>query len=230
MLCYNSAQSMDRCSAPHPVQVHRQFPRHRYFRNLPSTPHGQVKELAAPLRLTPHRDLRRFHQQNVALLADVAQPATISAGLFRRNQPDVAGQLLSAMKALRSALPVPQHQSRFGLPPGFPDCPRLNWVALPTAGLGPRKPVLCGGRGDRYRQIAGGDAPECPGSQGQRNGAFRLRESIPMAVPACTHWHMSSLKSPESSSLSAERSAKWIPRIMVTCGLVTKIRAAKASP
>src|SRR3954447_11907830 len=44
--------------APHPVQVHRQFPRHHYFRNRPSTPHGQVKELAAPLRLTAHRDLR----------------------------------------------------------------------------------------------------------------------------------------------------------------------------
>src|SRR3954447_18401144 len=93
--------------APHPVQVHRQFPRHRYFRNRPSTPHGQVKELAAPLRLTAHRDLRRFHQQkpqqHVALLADVPESMTISTGLLRRNQPDVAGQLLPAMKALRSS-------------------------------------------------------------------------------------------------------------------------------
>ena len=48
--------------APHPVQMHRQFARHRYFRDLPSSSHGQVKELAAPLRLTAHRDLRRFHQ------------------------------------------------------------------------------------------------------------------------------------------------------------------------
>src|SRR5215468_4990598 len=40
---------------PHPVQMHRQLPRHRYFRDLPSTPHGEVKELAAPLWLTADR-------------------------------------------------------------------------------------------------------------------------------------------------------------------------------
>jgi hypothetical protein len=33
---------------PHPVQMHRQLSCHRYFRNLPSTPHGQMEELAAP--------------------------------------------------------------------------------------------------------------------------------------------------------------------------------------
>jgi hypothetical protein len=32
---------------PHPVQLDRQFPGHRYFRDLPSAPHGEVKELAA---------------------------------------------------------------------------------------------------------------------------------------------------------------------------------------
>jgi len=48
---------------PHPIQMHRQLPRHRHFRDLASTPHGEVKELAAPLLLTAHRDLRRFHQQ-----------------------------------------------------------------------------------------------------------------------------------------------------------------------
>ena len=49
--------------APHPVQMHRQFPRHGYLGNLPSPPLGEVKELMAPLRVTSHRDLRRFHQQ-----------------------------------------------------------------------------------------------------------------------------------------------------------------------
>ena len=49
--------------APHPVQMHRQFPRHGYLGNLPSPPHAEVKELVAPLRLAAHRDLRRFHQQ-----------------------------------------------------------------------------------------------------------------------------------------------------------------------
>jgi len=67
--------------APHPVQMHGQFPRHGYLGNLPSTPHGDVKEPTAPLRLTAHRDLRRFHQQkseqHVALLADVSHPAPV---------------------------------------------------------------------------------------------------------------------------------------------------------
>ena len=48
---------------PHPVQMYRQLPCHRYFRDLASTPHGEMKKLAAPLLLTAHRDLRRFHQQ-----------------------------------------------------------------------------------------------------------------------------------------------------------------------
>jgi hypothetical protein len=91
--------------APHPVQMHRQFPSHRYFRDLSSSAHGKVEELIAPLGLTAHRDLRRFHQQkaqqHVALFADVSQSTTISAGLFRRNQTYVAGDLFAAMKTLR---------------------------------------------------------------------------------------------------------------------------------
>jgi hypothetical protein len=90
---------------PHPIQLDRQLAGHRDFGDLSSPPHGQVKELAAPLRIAAHRDLRRFHQQetqqNVALFADVSQPAPISAGLFGGNQPDVAGNLLRAGKTFR---------------------------------------------------------------------------------------------------------------------------------
>src|SRR5215475_12847325 len=46
--------------APHPVQMHRQLPRHRDLGNLPSPPHGEVKELVAPLLVTAHRDRRRL--------------------------------------------------------------------------------------------------------------------------------------------------------------------------
>src|ERR1700756_5933595 len=46
---------------PHPVQVNRQLAGHRDLRDFPSSAHGQMEELAAPLRLTAHRDLRRFH-------------------------------------------------------------------------------------------------------------------------------------------------------------------------
>ena len=64
-----------------------------------------MKELAAPLRIAAHRHLRRFHQQEaqqrVALLADVAQSSSVSAGLFRRYQPHVAGNLLRAGKTFR---------------------------------------------------------------------------------------------------------------------------------
>jgi hypothetical protein len=45
-----------------------------------------MEELAAPLRLAPYCDLRRFHQQkaqqHVALLADVSQTTAITAGVF----------------------------------------------------------------------------------------------------------------------------------------------------
>jgi hypothetical protein len=37
---------------PHPVQMNRQLPGHRDLGDFPSPAHGQVKELAAPLRLT----------------------------------------------------------------------------------------------------------------------------------------------------------------------------------
>ena len=69
--------------APHPVPMYRQLSRHRYLGNLPSPPHGKMKELMAPLLLAAHRDLRCFHQQkpqqHVALLADVAQPPALAA-------------------------------------------------------------------------------------------------------------------------------------------------------
>ena len=77
--------------APHPVQVNCQLSRHRYLRDLPSSSHREMEELAAPLRLTAHRNLRRFHQQEpqqcVALLADVAQSAPVATRLFRWHQP-----------------------------------------------------------------------------------------------------------------------------------------------
>jgi hypothetical protein len=49
--------------APQPVQMYRQFARHRYFCDLPSAAHRKVEEPAAPLRLASYRDLSRFYQQ-----------------------------------------------------------------------------------------------------------------------------------------------------------------------
>jgi hypothetical protein len=88
--------------APHPVQVHCQFARHGYLRDLSPSAHGQVEKLTAPLRLAAYRDLRRFHQQKakqrVALFTDVSEASPITAGLFRRNQTHLARDLLAAAK------------------------------------------------------------------------------------------------------------------------------------
>jgi hypothetical protein len=66
-----------------------------------------VEELAAPMRLTAHRDLRRFHQQEpqqrVALFADVSQASPIPAGFLRRNQAHIAGDLLASTETFWSA-------------------------------------------------------------------------------------------------------------------------------
>src|ERR1700751_4951 len=92
--------------APHPVQMHRQLPRHRCLGDLPATSHGEMEEFIPPLRLAAHRDLRRFHQQkpqqHVALLADVAQSPPLAARLFLGNQSQITGDLLAAVKAFWS--------------------------------------------------------------------------------------------------------------------------------
>jgi hypothetical protein len=46
--------------APHPVQVNRQLSGHRYLRDLSSSAHGEVEEVAAPVPLAAYRDLGRF--------------------------------------------------------------------------------------------------------------------------------------------------------------------------
>src|ERR1700722_5626288 len=93
--------------APHPVQMHCEFARHGYLGNLPPAPHGRVERSTAPLRVAAYRDLRRFYQQKtkqrVALFADVPQSAAIATGLFRRNQPHIAGNLFSAAKPFCSS-------------------------------------------------------------------------------------------------------------------------------
>src|SRR5260370_14118876 len=87
--------------------MHRQFPGHGYFRDLSSSAHTEVEKLAPPLRLTPHCDLRRFHQQiaqqGVPLLADMSEPPPVAAGFLRRNQPHIAGDLLAAVKPFWSS-------------------------------------------------------------------------------------------------------------------------------
>src|SRR5579872_1598704 len=91
--------------AHHPIQPNRQSSCHRYLRSLASTPHHQVRILAAPFRETAHCDLGRFHQQKTQhrtpLLGDVSQPSSISAGIFQWHQSEIARHLFPTLKAAR---------------------------------------------------------------------------------------------------------------------------------
>src|SRR5881396_2038199 len=88
---------------PHPVESNREFPRHGYLGDPSVSSHGQVEKMAPPVGVSADRHLSCFHQQKaqqrVALFADVAQPSPIPAGLLRRHQPHIAGDLLAAAKA-----------------------------------------------------------------------------------------------------------------------------------
>ena len=93
--------------ASHPVQPNSEFPGHRHLGNVLFSTHRQVHIPTPPVRITTHRRLRCFSQQvaqqRVALLADVSQPLMAGAGVFTGNEPDVAADLLAAMKPLRSS-------------------------------------------------------------------------------------------------------------------------------
>src|ERR1700685_2771141 len=88
--------------AHHPVQTNCPPTRHGDLGDLPSPAHHQVKVSAAPFRKTAHRYLCCFHQQEAqdrtALLGDVSQTSSIPAGVFQRNQTEVAGHLLATLK------------------------------------------------------------------------------------------------------------------------------------
>ena len=88
--------------------------RHGDFGDLSTSSLGQVKVPVAPAHIATHRDLRRFHrqktQQGVALLTDVSQAAMFSAGIFLRDQTEIAGDLFAAVEALRFS--EDQHESQ----------------------------------------------------------------------------------------------------------------------
>src|SRR5919108_258134 len=101
---------------PHPVQTNRQFPRHRYLGDLPSSPNHQVEIFAPPFRNAACRNLRRFHQQKTQhrtpLFGDMPEPSPIPAGVFQRHQAEIAGNLLPARKAL--GFPDDEHERQCG--------------------------------------------------------------------------------------------------------------------
>src|SRR5947209_8393629 len=130
---------------PHPVESNREFPRHGYLGAPSLSSHGQVEKPAPPVGVSADRDLGRLHQQKaqqrVTLLADVAQPSPIPAGLLRRHQPHIAGDLLAAAKAFwrsddqferqRRQRPHPQDGSSVAAPPVASPLPAPEPASVP---------------------------------------------------------------------------------------------------
>src|SRR5207247_4402475 len=100
---------------------------------------------APPVGVSADRHLSRLHQQKaqqrVALLADVAQPSPIPAGLLRRHQPHIAGDLLAAAKAFwrsddqferqRPSTAPPQDGSSVAAPPVASPLPAPEPASVP---------------------------------------------------------------------------------------------------
>src|ERR1700689_3631333 len=92
---------------PQPVQPHSESPGHGPLGDVRLPPHCQVHVPSLPVRVTTRCCLSCFDQQETqqraALLGDAAQPLMTRAGIFRRNQSDIAADLLAAPKPLRSS-------------------------------------------------------------------------------------------------------------------------------
>src|SRR6266550_791573 len=97
--------------AQHQIQPRGQLARHRYFRQPAMLAHRQPTIKTAQLGIVARRRLSRFHQQEAqkrtALLADVSQLLPPAAGVFARDQPEVAAYLAPRFESLRR--PQRQH-------------------------------------------------------------------------------------------------------------------------
>src|ERR1700679_96380 len=92
---------------PHPVQPHSESPGHGHLGDVRLPPHCQVHVPSLPLRVTTRCRLSCFEQQETpqraALLVNAPQLLMPRAGIFCRNQSDIAADLLAAPKPLRSS-------------------------------------------------------------------------------------------------------------------------------
>src|SRR6202167_6243845 len=122
---------------PHPVQPHSESSSYRHLSDVLLPTHRQVHVPSSPVRITSRRCLCCFHQQETqnrtALLGDVSQSLMAGTGVLRRNQSDIAANLLAALKSFRSSddqhegqcgersyTGVRHQPQRFGPLPGFP--------------------------------------------------------------------------------------------------------------
>src|SRR5580700_1187001 len=90
--------------SPHPVQPNGEFPGHGHLGNSFFPTHHQVPIPTSPVWVTPCGSLCCFSQQvaqqRVALLTDMSQPLMAGTGVFTRNQPNVAADLLATRKPI----------------------------------------------------------------------------------------------------------------------------------
>src|ERR1700689_2658298 len=88
--------------SPHPVQPHSESSGHGHLGDVPLPTHRQVHVPSSPVRITTRCCLCCFPQQETqkrtALLRDVSQPLMAGTGVLRRNQSDIAANLLAALK------------------------------------------------------------------------------------------------------------------------------------
>src|SRR5438094_172071 len=128
----------------HPVQPHRQLPRHGHLRQRTALPLGQSLIRATPLRFMPHRTLRCFHQQpaqkRIPLLADVSQPL-----------PTTAAALLVGCWPVRPPH-RPARQSTLPVDPTAPATPLSS--GSPTAATATLPVASCPPRSTAFASVA----------------------------------------------------------------------------
>src|ERR1700733_1181331 len=90
---------------PHPVQPYRESAGHGHLGDVSLPAHRQVHIPSSPVGITTCCGLCRFSQQEAqqraALLGDVSQPLMARTGVLRRDQSDIAADLLAALETLR---------------------------------------------------------------------------------------------------------------------------------
>ena len=102
LLSTRTTSGYPRIRAQHPVESNRQLPRRRHLRHSFRFRVAAMQILIPQSRIAAHRYLRRFHQQHphepVPLLADRSEPLMSARTVLPRNQPQITGHLLAALK------------------------------------------------------------------------------------------------------------------------------------
>src|SRR5882762_6178300 len=136
-----------RLGAEHPVEPYRQLACHRYLHHTLGFVMTVVAILFFEILIMTHCRLCRFDQQRtekyIALFGDRSQPALAPRTAFARDQTEIAGHLLAALKTRHITDGRYERQSRIRtytrLPPPLP-CPTRT-LASPAWTTGTANPL-----------------------------------------------------------------------------------------